>query len=102
LKIAIFSDVHGNFEALEAVISAFSQDSPDLIVCLGDLVGYGPDPNACIEVVMDIADIVEIVGYIFHVIEPDECQFMFSDVTGDGLINIEDIVHIVGLIFGVI
>jgi len=44
----IIADIHSNLEALEAVLSQLRQ--ADRIVCLGDIVGYGPDPNECIEI----------------------------------------------------
>jgi len=44
----IIADIHSNLEALEAVLSQLRQ--VDRIVCLGDIVGYGPDPNECIEI----------------------------------------------------
>lgn len=47
MRYAVLSDVHGNLEALEAVLAAVHRDRPDTVVCLGDTVGYGPDPNAC-------------------------------------------------------
>ena len=46
---AILSDVHANLEALEAVLEDLAGFKPDQIDCLGDLVGYGPDPGACID-----------------------------------------------------
>lgn len=49
---AILSDVHGNLEALEAVLVDAKHNGADEFVCLGDLVGYGPDPIPCIEEVM--------------------------------------------------
>src|SRR5260370_40285844 len=52
MRYAIFSDIHANLEALEAVLAKIDklpQDEPiDQIWFLGDLVGYGPDPNECI------------------------------------------------------
>ncbi len=48
MKTAILSDVHGNLEALNAVLSDLEEFTPDRIVCLGDLIGYGPDPDAVI------------------------------------------------------
>jgi diadenosine tetraphosphatase ApaH/serine/threonine PP2A family protein phosphatase len=48
VKIGIYSDVHGNLEALEAVLSAFSAEGISRLWCLGDLVGYGANPNECI------------------------------------------------------
>jgi predicted phosphodiesterase len=44
LRYLIVSDIHGNREALDAVIAA-AQGQYDQILCLGDLVGYGADPN---------------------------------------------------------
>ncbi|GAB3309825.1 metallophosphoesterase family protein [Hymenobacter tenuis] len=45
MTIAFFSDVHGNLPALEAVLADIEQRRPDMIFCLGDLVGYAPWPN---------------------------------------------------------
>lgn len=47
--IAILSDIHGNLEALEAVLKDAVSFEIERIVCLGDLVGYGPDPIPCVE-----------------------------------------------------
>ena len=45
MTIAFFSDVHGNLPALQAVLADMEQRRPDMIFCLGDLVGYAPWPN---------------------------------------------------------
>lgn len=45
---AVISDIHGNLEALEAVLADIQQKGASSIICLGDLVGYGPDPIACV------------------------------------------------------
>jgi predicted phosphodiesterase len=50
VQIALISDIHGNIEALDAVLSDIDQRFPDAkIICTGDIVGYGPDPGTCIE-----------------------------------------------------
>ncbi len=49
--IAVISDIHGNKEALEAVLRAISSQGVDEIWCLGDIIGYGPDPKDCIDLV---------------------------------------------------
>ncbi|MDR7419234.1 MAG: metallophosphoesterase family protein [Armatimonadota bacterium] len=49
MRIGVVSDVHANLEALDAVLAHLQDQSPDLIVCLGDFVGYGPNPNECVE-----------------------------------------------------
>jgi predicted phosphodiesterase len=47
MRIAVISDIHGNWHALEAVLEAVEAQRPDEVWCLGDLVGYGPRPNRC-------------------------------------------------------
>jgi putative phosphoesterase len=49
MRIAIFSDVHGNLPALDAVLADIRSHQPDAIYCLGDLVGYAPFPNEVVE-----------------------------------------------------
>ena len=46
---AIVSDIHGNLEALEAVLADVERHRPGSMVCLGDFVGYGASPNDCID-----------------------------------------------------
>jgi predicted phosphodiesterase len=53
MRIAVISDIHSNLQALEAVLADVEQQSPDEIWCLGDLVGYGADPDACVARVSD-------------------------------------------------
>lgn len=48
MKLAIFSDVHGNLPALEAVRIALEREAPDRVWFLGDAVGYGAHPNECV------------------------------------------------------
>jgi hypothetical protein len=49
---AIISDIHANLEALEAVLADIRQQSISEIYCLGDIIGYGPNPCECIDKVM--------------------------------------------------
>jgi len=46
VRYAVISDVHGNLEALEAVFARLLPD--DRLLCLGDVIGYGPQPNECL------------------------------------------------------
>jgi predicted phosphodiesterase len=57
MKIAVVSDIHSNLEALEAVEKAIDGVGVDAIYFVGDVVGYGPDPNACTMWIMENADI---------------------------------------------
>lgn len=62
MRYAIFTDIHANLEALETVlakIDELSQEKPiDNIWFLGDLVGYGPNPNECIEKLRERTDVI--------------------------------------------
>lgn len=53
MKRALISDIHGNFAALSAVLDFIKTIEVDEIVCLGDIIGYGPDPLQCLDTVMD-------------------------------------------------
>jgi predicted phosphodiesterase len=61
MRLGIFSDVHANIEALSAVIDALNRESPDVLYCLGDVVGYGASPNECADIVRSVAK-VTILG----------------------------------------
>ena len=51
MRIAIFSDVHANIEALAAVFEAYKNERIDKYVCIGDVVGYGASPNECCDLI---------------------------------------------------
>ncbi len=53
MRTAIISDIHGNLEALRVVLADIDARSVDRIVCLGDVLGYGPDPVACADLVAE-------------------------------------------------
>lgn len=52
MPTAIISDIHGNLEALTAVLDDIHRRQISTILCLGDIVGYGPNPRACLDLVM--------------------------------------------------
>jgi len=49
--IAVISDIHSNLTALQTALNYILEIKPDKIVCLGDIVGYGPRPNECVELI---------------------------------------------------
>jgi diadenosine tetraphosphatase ApaH/serine/threonine PP2A family protein phosphatase len=49
VRIAVISDIHGNWHAFEAVLADIERERLDEVWCLGDIVGYGPQPNRCVE-----------------------------------------------------
>ena len=58
MKRAIISDIHGNLEALQAVLEDIDRQRVDAILCLGDIVGYGPNPCECAKLVRDRCSLV--------------------------------------------
>jgi predicted phosphodiesterase len=56
MKIGIISDIHSNLEALEAVLEELQKIRVEKIVCLGDVVGYGANPNECCNIIIEVAD----------------------------------------------
>ncbi len=54
MKYAVLADIHGNREALEAVLEAVQGRGAERYLCLGDLVGYGPDPEWCIQTLQEL------------------------------------------------
>ena len=51
---AILSDIHANLEALQAVMADIAQYAVESVYCLGDVVGYGPNPRECLDLVMGL------------------------------------------------
>ena len=57
-RVAILADIHGNLEALEAVLRRVDDCAVDAVVCLGDLIGYGPDPGRCVDLAHSACDLI--------------------------------------------
>ena len=55
MRVAVVSDIHGNRHAFEAVLADVAATGADELWCLGDLVGYGADPDACVELAREHA-----------------------------------------------
>jgi predicted phosphodiesterase len=60
MRVLVISDIHANYTALEAVLNDAGQ--VDETWCLGDLVGYGPDPNVVVELVREIPNLTCLLG----------------------------------------
>jgi diadenosine tetraphosphatase ApaH/serine/threonine PP2A family protein phosphatase len=58
MRYLLISDIHGNLEALQATLEAAKRFEPYQLMCLGDVVGYGADPQPCIDLVGDKASLM--------------------------------------------
>lgn len=56
--IGLVSDIHANADALEAVLDDAASVGVDALVCLGDVIGYGPDPVRCLEIVASTCEVM--------------------------------------------
>jgi predicted phosphodiesterase len=70
MRVLILSDIHGNLVALESVLSA-ADGAYDAIWCLGDIVGYGPRPNECAELVRERAALCVMGNHDWAVLDRD-------------------------------
>lgn len=79
-RIAIFGDVHGNSAATAATLAAIDAERPDAIYCLGDLVGYGAQPNETIDLIRE-RGIPTIMGNYDDGVgfDRDDCGCAYTD-----------------------
>ena len=57
MRIAVLSDIHANLVALQRVLEEIDALTVDALWCLGDTVGYGPEPQACVDIIRERADV---------------------------------------------
>lgn len=85
MKYAIFSDVHGNLEALQAVVANAGKQGVEAWICLGDMIGYGANPNECVETVRALNPEACVRGnHDAAAIDPRERAF-FHEVALEGI-----------------
>jgi predicted phosphodiesterase len=58
MRVGLISDVHGNLQALQATVAALRALGAQRWICAGDVIGYGPHPNECVELVVDLGALV--------------------------------------------
>ena len=53
MRTAVISDIHANLEALRVVLDHIDKQKVDRIICLGDILGYGPNPVECVDLIAE-------------------------------------------------
>jgi predicted phosphodiesterase len=71
MRIAVISDIHGNIEALREVLADIEQAGADSVVCLGDLIGYGPDPEEVVRLVRSRAIPSVLGNHELGIVQPE-------------------------------
>ncbi len=68
MRTALISDIHGNVDALTAVLADIDQQHVDRIICLGDIIGYGPNPTDCLDLVAQRCEFALMGNHDFAVL----------------------------------
>src|SRR5262245_5924251 len=76
---ALISDIHGNLEALRAVLEDVARHPVEAVYCLGDTVGYGPDPRACFDLVRQRCE-VALLGNHDQAVVCESAAYAFNPV----------------------
>ena len=74
MRIAVIADIHANLEALEAALIAIEREGIDRVICLGDIVGYGPDPLGCIYRLQEVEALVLLGNHDQAIINPQNIR----------------------------
>jgi diadenosine tetraphosphatase ApaH/serine/threonine PP2A family protein phosphatase len=75
MRYAVFSDVHSNLEALTVVVADIEQKKIDDVMFLGDAVGYGPNPNECIDILVGRCKILLAGNHDWGVLERTDITY---------------------------
>jgi len=78
MRYGIVSDIHANLEALEVAIDWLREQQVDEIVCLGDVVGYGADPNECCRLVREAATVTLLGNHDAAVIGSMSTEYYYD------------------------
>ena len=84
-RLAIISDIHGNAHALEAVLARIDMLEVDQIICLGDIVGYGPNPGGCLELVVRHCNVIIQGNHEEAAIDPSQAD-IFNGAAKEAII----------------
>ncbi len=75
MRFGIYGDIHGNYDALEAVLEQLDKARVDVLVCLGDIVGYGAEPGRCIAKVRELGCLALAGNHDHAAIEKLDVEF---------------------------
>ena len=77
-RVGIISDIHSNQEALETALRWLDSQQVEDVVCLGDVVGYGPNPNECCALVQKVASVTLLGNHDAAVIGAMSTEFYYD------------------------
>ena len=78
MKIGILGDIHSNLDALQAAVEALRRENVDAWVQVGDIVGYGPEPSACIDLVRELGCVTCLGNHDAAVLGPRRMERLLA------------------------
>src|SRR5512142_2579347 len=75
MRYGIFGDIHGNYDALQAVLESLEKERVDVLICLGDVVGYGAEPRECIKKIRELGCVTLAGNHDHAAIERLDVEF---------------------------
>lgn len=78
MKVGVFSDVHANWEALDACLKRLKKEGAQAYICCGDLIGYGPDPEKCVQKIKELPLLACVMGNHDAVFVEPELENFFN------------------------
>ena len=85
MRIAILSDIHSNLEALTQAIKKIKSIGYDELICLGDIIGYGPDPEPCLDIIFEEAKYIIKGNHEAAIGEPEHLK-MFNKYARESIL----------------
>lgn len=79
MRYAILADVHGNYDALEAVLEDAEEGGADAYICLGDIVGYGAEPDLCVDAIRGLRGAVVAGNHDFAAVDKTSIEYFNND-----------------------
>lgn len=90
MRLAVLSDIHGNLEALKQVLADMKGCRIDQRICLGDMVGYGPDPEAVVRLIRKLKIPSVLGNHELALIKPKYLRW-FNPVCRESLLRTKDL-----------
>lgn len=75
MRIAVISDIHSNIQALTKALSIIDERAVDAIYCLGDIVGYGGNPNECVDLIRERTSLCVLGNHDLAAIDPAHAEY---------------------------
>jgi putative phosphoesterase len=78
MRIGVFSDVHGNWEALQACLKRLKKENIEHFINCGDIIGYGPDSETCVRKVAALSNVQSVMGNHDAIFVQPEIEALFN------------------------